>query len=226
MKHKRTRNTELKIFLLLSCCILIASCSTVKSSKEHHNFINYQFDYDYYVSDVLELKKVTGNMNPSFVFPTIPGAIFGNPSKDILYWSEPNKSKKIRLSLPVNVSHKATLLNQNGIDIYPEDTRILRLGTFHIDPDEPRTLGGGGFFNTDTNNLLILVYVSKPSEISGTVMLGKTKVFHKINFDSPGWNWIEVKKLEGNNYQLERFTGSVSSIEFTILVPPLKSNSV
>ena len=216
---KRTRNIDLKSIMILIFPILLASCTTVKPANDDHDFVHYQFDYGFYTANFFDVKKVTGSMKPSFVFPSIPGAIFGTPSEDILYFSKLNELKKVDLSLPKDVGHKATLLTQSGIEISPNDTKILRLGTFHINPRTPEMVGGGGFVNTDSNNFMILVFVSKPSRISGTVAFGETEISHNLVFNRSGWSWIEFKNLGENKYQLENFNGNVQSIEFSVLVP-------
>ena len=203
--------------LLAVLSIVLTSCSSLKPTVQQANVIDYQFDYGFYIYDLMEATEVSSKMNPKFVFPTIPGAIFGNVSDDILYVSESNGIKKVNLSLPKNIDEKAVLLTQTGIAIHPSDSKILRLGTFHIDPISPGILGGGGFINSNTNNPVILIYVSRSSSITGSVTRGQKEITHNIYLEKPGWNWIESKKIGENKYQLTEFVGNVQSIKFMVL---------
>ncbi len=173
--------------------------------------------YGFYTGSFNALKKTTSAMEPIFVFPSIPGSIFGNPSKPVLFSGKAHNNT-LEIRLPKNIDDVAQALSEKGLSTKPQNTKILRLGTFHVNPEKNEQLGGGGFVDTNTNNLIILVYVSQSSQITGTLEAGDEKYIHDITFKKPGWNWIETKKLDDTTYSLKNYSGDIETIEFTVIV--------
>ncbi len=207
---------KFKIFLI-TLLGLLQSCATVESngkSSTHSFEMHYGF-YSYSRERLTGYDKKTGL---KLIFPTIPGALFGNPTDDILHVSEPTEGYTFNLPLPSNVDDKAATFREPGLSISPSNTKVLRLATFHAYPPYEANVGGGGFINTATGNFLILVYFSNPVDITGTVLLGEDRFDHEITTSSAGWNWIEISELSKNRFRLSDYHGNRDSIEFSVLI--------
>ncbi|MAN51158.1 MULTISPECIES: hypothetical protein [unclassified Marinimicrobium] len=195
----------------------LQSCATVDSPAESFSF-SREMKYGFYSYSFKRLEAYKPESELALIFPSIPGAIFGNPTDDILYVAEVRNSHTFELVLPSDIDAKSATIRQSGLNVVPADTKLLRLGTFHAFSPYRDHIGGGGFISTIDNEPLILVYFSNPANIRGVLTLGKQKFDHQITISNAGWNWIKVVELSDNSYRLSEFDGDKGDIEFSVVV--------
>jgi hypothetical protein len=180
--------------------------------------VSMEMGFGYYLENPSEVEKTTGDIEPLFLFPPVPGGIYGMPTEPVLHTTEANKERRLLIELPRNADEWARPFRAEGLSVSPAGAKVLRLGTFHIDPGNPEVIGGGAFVNVQSNNFMILMYVSQPTTIKGNLVLGKETITHDLDFPKPGWHWIEVSKQGQFRYRLETYRGEQKNIEFAVLV--------
>lgn len=169
----------------------------IDSSVEYVGPDNSRLNESYYPDDVV------------LMFPTIPGGIFGSPSSDMAFMVKVEKDLGFTLRLDEkaeNIESRSSTLTQEwqkaGIVVEPAETRISRLGTFPYSYASRKMIGGGGFINTQSRNLYILVYVDRKSSIRGEIQLDEERCLHELDFPGKGFYWIEVIETEKNRMKL------------------------
>ncbi len=207
--------------LLLAIPLLLQACATVNHSSNQSSKSSYVLRYGFYSYSYHKIENYKYENGLNLIFPSIPGAIFGNPTSDILAVSPVSSDYTFRLNIPNNLEKKAKRLSDNRLEIVPSNTKVLRLGTFHLSLSHQDQIGGGGFINTESGDFLILMYFSNPAEVKGTVKVGNDWYDHQISISKPGWSWIKLSELSANTYQLSVFSGDLSTIEFCVLVENL-----
>ena len=58
----------------------------------------------------------------------------------------------------------------------------------------------------------MLVYVDRPSEISGVILLGNKSVHHNIQLASSGFHWIQVE--QGKEKDIIKLASSNTKVRF------------
>lgn len=206
----------MKSIIVVVIAIFLSSCASV----EHRDVgvVEYSLGVGQYTSSLARLDDIKTNEEVTLIFPTIPGAIFGAPSKDILFTAVTSLQSKFTLRLPQALPERAKAFSSAGLSITPIDTKVLRLGTFHYYSDY-EVIGGGGFANKKTGGFLSLVYFSKPSVVTGVVFEDQEKVEFKVTVKKSGWSWVKSIKISENNRIVTEYTGSLEDVEFAIIVP-------
>ncbi len=148
------------------------------------------------------------------LFPAIPGGIFGNPSSRVLDYIEV-KEHSFTLSLPANINEIAQPFASDKLTVSPKNLEIVRVETFHSVPNGP--IGKGAFKNTESGNLLILVYFSKSAKITGELTNNGDVYVHDISVKRPGWHWLEISR-EDSAFILKKYEGSDNAIELALFV--------
>jgi hypothetical protein len=200
-----------RIFMSL---IILMMCPYVYGDS----FITMELKYGFYVKDISGVEKTTGNIRPIIILPSIPGSIFGAPSEPVLYTARAKSDNKIIIELPENIDELAQSFEAEGLSISPGGAKILRLGTFHVDPSDPDTIRGGAFVNVETNQFLVLLYVAQATKIEGQLEVGNETFVHDLEFPDAGWHWIEFYKITKDRYVLRKYTGDEANIEFAVMV--------
>jgi hypothetical protein len=198
--------------------MLLQACTTMKYDRGNSLEISIEMTYGFYSYDSMRLENHNPEGGLMLIFPTVPGAIFGNATGDVLHVARITHDYTFNLSLPSHLDNIAKTPNIAGFNVVPANTKLLRLGTFHTLPSHRNEIGGGGFINTQTGESLILVYFSNPAKVRGTVISGSEQFTHNITISKPGWSWIKATKLSANNYLLTEFDGSVGDIDFMVFV--------
>ena len=158
--------------------------------------------------------SITEAVQPVVVL--IPGQLFGSGSKDLVIPLASGNSPNISFPLYVLKSvaeqgaTKQTKKSEgDGLIVDPVETRIMRFGTYaKASGNRDRA---GNFYDVNTGNLLLLVYVDRPCRIEGEVM-GRGKVYvHEIDFNRAGFHWVS----EVNSGLLKNVANS-TKVEFRV----------
>lgn len=208
------RNTLLLVVILG----FLHACANIDRDQDDPEPSSFELGYGFYTQSFQRLEGYRQESGLTLIFPAIPGALFGNPTGDILHIADVGDGPTFDLVLPGNVSARAETLNSQELDVAPSDTKVLRLATFHIFPSYENHIGGGGFVNAESGNFLILVYFSNAVEIRGTTSMGGEVFDHEVSVSEPGWSWIEVAELSPNSYQVYQYDGSAEDVEFSVIV--------
>lgn len=91
-------------------------------------------------------------------------------------------------------------LQDLGVTVTPEETRITRFGTFLNDRQSDQSWGTG-FKDLETGDSLLLIYVDRPCRIQGAATLPTRSGSFDIHIPNPGLNWVRVVK-NGTAYDL------------------------
>ncbi len=206
-----------KLLLILVVSFLVAACSSIGPQGDRLGSVKYDISYSHYAYNSKRV-PYTAEGQLSLIFPAIPGLIFGRPTENILSIVDVQSSKEFTLELPSFLDQEADYLREPQLKISPKDAKILRLGTFHIYPHYQGEVGGGGFIDTESGNALILVYFSKPSKLTGTLVSSGKNYHHDIKISTAGWHWVEVNTIHPQEYVLKKYAKSEKTIDFMVFV--------
>lgn len=212
----------LKHLCLFLIVFISTSCSTNKFIPDEKD-IDFLLNNNHYSHDYQKLTGVRVNQPVTLFFPVISGAIFGRPGNNLMQVVTTKPGDSFYLSLPGNAIGHADFLLQPELVIIPADTKLLRLGTFHMYPDYQDKIGSGAFIDRTNSDALALVYFSKPASISGIIYDNKDSYEHEITITNPGWNWIKISQLSKHKYRLSTYDGSIENIDFAILLDDIIS---
>lgn len=176
----------------------------------------YQLSYHRFTHTLKPVNDNFADDGLSLIFPLISGSIFGEPSEVILGMSAAHDGR-FRLNIPQQVDTLAKPFDQGGLDVQPENTRVLRMGTFHSYPYY-QTLGDGGFINGRNGNALVFVYFSQAASISGELKQFGDSFTYSVKVEEPGWQWLEIANNAQRSYQVTNYTGSSETIYFAVLI--------
>ena len=144
----------------------------------------------------------------------IPGEIFGNPDHQRGFLPvAPAGSGEILFPLYLladDTDDFAEPLNgrsrRAGLEIEPDDTRLLRLATFFLSRGSPR-LPGAGIASAETQRDIVIVYVDQACRVTGTLD-GPLVVEHDISFPSAGFHLVEFTERDDGSYSAVRVTNN------------------
>ena len=156
--------------------------------------------------DVLEARllvedndKIKGAWHSDQIVPYfnfIPGSIFGSPDEIPFMPVTVDADLKFtaRLSEWVMLANASARPltdwnRENGLLVEPEETRLLRAGTFARDTLHERGMGGS-LVEIGREGYVILIYVDRPCVITGDLVLGGTTYSHEIHLTAKGFHLI------------------------------------
>lgn len=212
-----------RLLQLAFVTILVAACSTtpVHQPEFESGVTSINTKIEYVGPNNIALHEEQYPDDVVLSFPYVSGALFGHISDLPVYIVKADKERSFSLNLLERIEtidHGAAPLNKNlreqGIKILPEDTRLARLGTLPYRYSNRESIGGGGFIDTDSRNILILAYVNQSCEIKGSYAQNGKKYIYQLVFPGKGFHWIEVL-VDKNNTVLTNYNQS-KNIRFSI----------
>lgn len=201
-------------FLMLVAAVILASCASLPDERQD---VVYNMSYGYYSVDLKPLPNVYKPQPPTLLFPSVPGAFYGAPDWDLLVQIVPVEEDRFVLELPGNADQYAQELDDPRLKVSPANTRLMRLGTFHFYGEDPHTLGGGAFTDLSTGDFIMLVYVSKPSHITGTIRLGQELHRHDVKLPTAGWHWVHGAQVSETEVLLTRYQADLDNLQFSVI---------
>lgn len=203
---------KLQLLIVVLAVALLAACATRPQGEEPSvaaslTVVNARVQYLGPDRSVLP-----GSHFPKdvvIILPYLSGAIFGNPRSKPIFQKRLTGELEFSLVLSDALAEMqagaATLTREwasRGLSVTPEDTRLARIGTFAFNARTREELGYGGFIDTTTLDNLILVYVDRACEISGSFKLGEESYRHAIRLPAAGFHWLRVKRLDDDVHEL------------------------
>lgn len=180
--------------LLVICAVQAACTHTPSSTREAKELTTFSSTLWVEDSDTREGEWHSDQIVPYFNF--IPGSIFGSPIEDVLLPVEVDEESRIVVQLSewaeLAETYAAPLTEENlkrGLRIQPTDARLLRVGTFAYDLRHESGMGGG-LRELGEGGYIVLVYVDRPSVISGSITLDETKYTHFIDLPAKGFHYV------------------------------------
>lgn len=132
-------------------------------------------------------------------FPFICGDLYGSPTTgDFLH---PVLQADDRFELDLNRGHAALLASLEPTELSlpylrmtPSDARLARLAPLILQTDGIEPLGRLTWFDPDTGESLMLLYLDRPAAITGrTVTAGRT-LRYSVSVSAPGYVWVAKQR--------------------------------
>lgn len=218
----------IRMLLLMLSVLLTLACSNNAYVDSNSTLT---FNIHYVDENNLVVQREDMPKEVVVLFPVIPGALAGGVLTQSKYQSfvRIGESFEINLNeLSANVKQYATpklstSFTQN-IQVSPEQTKMLRVGTFAYDRASAQFIGPTGIGSTDPNVIqLLLVYFDRPASFVGSLMEGNAKVDYQVNINNAGFSLLKVEKISSNSIlvSVHKYQGD----EFiTIQAPNLSSD--
>ncbi len=215
MKTYKTYN-PLSIVIIV---LFISACQTQPNEKVDNNgVVTYELSYGLYTYGGEKLDDIRKGQDITLLFPVVNGAAFGNITDNFLQIVQVSPKEKFSLELFTDYSDIAKTFQQSGLSIAPENTQVMRLGTFHSYPNYKDKLGGGGFVDTTNQEALMLIYFSQPSKLTGVSKVRDDIYEFDIDIKAKGWAWVKSSEYEKNKYKVSRYQGSLNTIKFKAIL--------
>ncbi len=207
----------MKPSLILSLALLIQGCSTTPSEKPlKFDRFNLSATHCTFEHEKVNNHRLTEKM--ILLFPSLPGVIYGSPTDEMIEYVATEPQKDFVLELPQNMGDKAKTLLHKELTITPADTKIIRLGTFHIYPQTKKKIGGGMFIDSNSKQPYVLAYFSQPATLTGTLSSSNSVSTIDIKNAKAGWNWLKSVKKSDNEYYMTLHNDPATEIQFCALL--------
>jgi hypothetical protein len=129
------------------------------------------------------------------VLPYIAGDIYGAPTTGD--YINAVVGADYRFEIDLNRSHAALLasleptqFSLSYLHIEPADARVARLTPMVLQADGIDQLGRTDWFDPDTKQALLLLYLDRPATISGRGMAYGRPLRYQIQVPAPGYVWV------------------------------------
>lgn len=218
------KKTDLLVYVFI---LFLTACVTNPNNNftmSNTGLVAIKTSVHFLASDRTYLPKKYFTKSVLVYMPYIPGAIFGNPGFKPIYAEILPKNLSISLDLTklipaLNADARplSRLWLQQGISVYPEKTKLARIGTFAFDMITKKSIGGVGFLDPVSKESLILVYVDRACKITGRFTVAGATYEHNIDFPGSGFHFIRVNIIQPQLFRLHYFPKN-GAVDFVIFV--------
>lgn len=147
-----------------------------------------------------------------FNLPIISGGVFGTPDANqerFLLFPDANNQIQIDLNLERKKFRKAAKplreqYTSRGVVAKPSNTKIARFGTFAYDLQDTGQIVGTSLGIKNSSEILMLVYFSKKSTVTGQLILGEETYNHNITIPKKGFYWLRSKEIDEDVFLIDR----------------------
>jgi len=182
---------------------------------------NIKFDINYYDKNhtILDRPK---DRDIAISFAPIRGSIFGGMLIKHAAVLSLNESELINLPITDFTEYFngfsatfANSINEGTLEVVPETTKIVRVGTLVKLQNDDKTLGATAFVNNATKSPVILVYFDRACHVKGSHTEGGEVYNHNILIPKAGAYWVSVINIKDNVFLLKAINNN-ESISFGI----------
>ncbi len=193
--------------------VLIFALSNTEAKKELKSLTNIKVKIEYVDSEGNQLSNDELTKDLIIRFPYITGSFFGRTENEAVFLEKANQKYEIDLDLLKRekmVKGSASKLSKQwihlGLNSKPKSVKLLRIGTFPYDSITKKLIASAAFKQTQTGDLMMLIYVNKKSTFVGEVILDNEKYIHDISFPSKGFYWLLSKEISQNLFKIQQYS--------------------
>jgi hypothetical protein len=187
------------LFAVIAAAGLLAACGR-SEPEAHHGWVLHS-QVRFFAADLQVARDPLPRNSFRLFFPYIAGDLYGPATTgDFIHpVINPDLSFDIdfsRVQQDLNRSLQPTEFSLDYLRIDPPNARLARLAPLALQPDGIEQVATTDWIDAATNERLMLVYVDRPSRITGALERDGYTIRYNVRAAVPGYIWIARRKTE------------------------------
>jgi hypothetical protein len=187
------------LFALIAAASALAGCGT-SDSGPHHGWVLHS-QVKFFTPDLQTPREPLPRNTFRLFFPYIAGDLYGpattgdfiHPAINADYTFEIDFN---RIQQDLVRSLQPTEFSLEYLKIDPPDTRIARLVPLALQPDGIEQVAVADWIDAVSHERLMLVYVDRPSRITGALVRDEYTIRYNVRAAAPGYVWIARRQTD------------------------------
>jgi hypothetical protein len=186
------------LFVVMVAASVLAGCGQ-SEPESHHGWVLHS-QIKFLSPDLAAARDPLPRSAFRLFFPYIAGDLYGPATTGDFIHPTLNADLTFdidfsRVQQDLNRSLQPTEFSLDYLKIEPPDTRIARLAPLALQPDGIEQVAVTDWINGVTHERLMLVYVDRPSRITGAVVHNEYTIRYNVRAAAPGYVWIARRRM-------------------------------
>ena len=186
------------LFVVIAAAGVLAGCGQ-SESESHHGWVLHS-QIRFLSSDLQVACEPLPRGTFRLFFPYIAGDLYGPATTGDFIHPVINADLTFdidfsRIQQDLDRSLQPTEFSLDYLKVEPSDTRIARLAPLALQPDGIEQVAVTDWINGVTHERLMLVYVDRPSRITGAVVHNDYTIRYNVRAAAPGYVWIARRRM-------------------------------
>jgi hypothetical protein len=190
--------TRLLLVVMVAASVL-AGCGQ-SEPESHHGWVLHS-QIKFLSPDLAAARDPLPRSAFRLFFPYIAGDLYGPATTGDFIQPTLNADLAFdidfsRVQQDLNRSLQPTEFSLDYLRIDPPDARIARLAPLALQPDGIEQVAVTDWINAETHERLMLVYVDRPSRITGALVRDDYTIRYNVRAAAPGYIWIARRRTD------------------------------
>jgi hypothetical protein len=215
------------LFAVIAAAGTLAGCG--QSESESHRGWVLHSQIKFFSADLQVARDPLPRSAFRLFFPYIAGDLYGPATTGDFIHPVINADLTFeidfsRVQQDLNRSLQPTEFSLDYLKIEPSETRIARLAPLALQADGIEQVAVTDWIDATTHERLMLVYVDRPSRITGALVRDDYTIRYNVRAAAPGYLWIARRRTDDG----EQMYTEVEKPESVVLAltPPARAPSV
>jgi hypothetical protein len=187
------------LFVVVAAASLLAGCGQ-SSTESHHGWVLHS-QIKFLGPDLAVAREPLPRNAFRLFFPYIAGDLYGPATTGDFIHPTLNADLSFeidfsRVQKDLNRSLQPTEFSLSYLKIEPANARIARLAPLALQPDGIEQVAVTDWINAETHERLMLVYVDRPSRITGAFVRDDSTIRYNVRAAAPGYIWIARRRTD------------------------------
>jgi hypothetical protein len=187
------------LLVVAAAASMLAGCGRT-DSESHHGWVLHS-QIKFLASDLAVTRDPLPRNSFRLFFPYIAGDLYGPATTGDFIHPTFNADLSFeidfnRVQQDLNRSLQPTEFSLDYLRIEPSDARIARLAPVALQPDGIEEVAVTDWINAETHERLMLVYVDRPSRITGALVRDGYTIRYNVRAAAPGYIWIARRRTD------------------------------
>jgi hypothetical protein len=186
------------LFVVIAAASVLAGCGQ-SESESHHGWVLHS-QIRFLSADLQVACEPLPRGTFRLFFPYIAGDLYGPATTGDFIHPVINSDLTFdidfsRIQQDLDRSLQPTEFSLDYLKVEPPDTRIARLAPLALQPDGIEQVATTDWINGATHERLMLVYVDRPSRITGALVRNDYTIRYNVRAAAPGYVWIARRRM-------------------------------
>ena len=187
------------LFVVIAAASLLAGCGQ-SATESHHGWVLHS-QIKFLGPDLAVAREPLARNSFRLFFPYIAGDLYGPATTGDFIHPTINADLSFeidfsRVQQDLNRSLQPTEFSLGYLKIEPVNARIARLAPLALQPDGIEQVAVADWINAETHERLMLVYVDRPSRITGAFVRDDGTIRYNVRAAAPGYIWIARRRTD------------------------------
>jgi hypothetical protein len=181
------------LLVVVTAASMLAGCGRT-DPESHHGWVLHS-QIKFLAPDLAVTRDPLPRSSFRLFFPYIAGDLYGPATTGDFIHPTLNADLSFeidfnRVQQDLNRSLQPTEFSLDYLRIEPANARIARLAPVALQPDGIEEVAVTDWINAETRERLMLVYVDRPSRITGALVRDGYTIRYNVRAAAPGYIWI------------------------------------